>query len=31
MTPEEWDAVFKQLHGPLQVLMQRKVWSVDTT
>ena len=31
MTPEEWDAVFKQLHGPLRLLMQRRIWSRDTT
>jgi hypothetical protein len=31
MTAEEWNAVCEQLHGPLQVLMQRRKWSRDTT
>ncbi len=31
MTIEEWNAVFEQLRGPLQPLMQRRAWSRDTT
>jgi hypothetical protein len=31
LTPEEWNTVFEQLHGPLQILMQRRKWSRDTT
>jgi hypothetical protein len=31
MTAEEWDAVYKQIHGPLRTLFQRRKWSRDAT